>query len=240
MRADNEERRPLLPRATSITSSSSHQNDNTSPSISSISSAETSPSPHVENVPIPYLRLFPIFLIRIAVPLTYSLIFPSIVPYLEHLKVPTGEIGLYAGIAEGSFMIVSAITAPIWGRLADRYGRKRCVIYGWLIGIVASALVGFGRGRRGVWWVIFWRGAAGINPTGVLARVLIAEISHPTNRARIFALYSPISSIGMMLGSLCGGGLAMPYGRLPAWLGGRSQILREWPFALPCLVGVGL
>ncbi|WVW84269.1 hypothetical protein I302_106299 [Kwoniella bestiolae CBS 10118] len=191
------------------------------------------------SVPVPYLQLLPIFLIRIAGPLTYSLLFPFVIPYLEHLDVAPGQLGMYAGIAEGSLMIISAVTAPMWSSLADKYGRKKCVIYGWSFGTVASALVGFGKsGRKGVWWVIFWRGAAGVNPTGLLARVLIAEISHPTNRAKIFALYSPISSIGFMLGSLIGGSLAMPYGRLPWYLGGSNAFWKEWPCALPCLVGV--
>ncbi len=40
----------------------------------------------------------------------------------------------------------------------------------------------------------------------------------------------------MLLGTFLGGQLGRPYGRLPAWMGGKFELWREWPFALPCLV----
>ena len=63
-----------------------------------------------------------------------------------------------------------------------------------------------------------------------------AEIATPSNRAKIFSILSPSFSIGMLMGTLLGGVLAHPYGRLPGILGGTSTIWRDWPFALPCVV----
>jgi MFS family permease len=63
-----------------------------------------------------------------------------------------------------------------------------------------------------------------------------AELSTPSNRAKIFSILSPSFSIGMLIGTLLGGLLAHPYGRLPAILGGTSELWRDWPFALPCVV----
>lgn len=64
---------------------------------------------------------------------------------------------------------------------------------------------------------------------------MAAEISTPSNRTNIFSILSPSFSIGMLMGTLLGGLLAHPYGRLPAVLGGSAEIWRDWPFALPCV-----
>lgn len=79
--------------------------------------------------------------------------------------------------------------------------------------------------------------AVGLGPCGVLNKILASEISNPSNRSRIFAIFSPSFSIGMLIGTFMGGQLAHPYGRLPWWLGGTSEFWRQWPFALPNVVG---
>lgn len=76
----------------------------------------------------------------------------------------------------------------------------------------------------------------GIIPVGVVGKTMVTEISHPENRVQVFSLYSPGFSMGGMIGTFLGGELAKPYGRLPGWLGGQSTFLRDWPYALPCLV----
>ena len=43
---------------------------------------------------------------------------------VEGLGVTGKAVPLYAGIAVASSSVTSAIMSPIWGSLADRYGRK--------------------------------------------------------------------------------------------------------------------
>ena len=74
----------------------------------------------------------------------------------------------------------------------------------------------------------------GLNPGGVLVKTSAAELAHPTNRDRIFSVMSPSFSLGFLLGTFLGGELAHPFGRMPWWLGGASEIWRRWPYALPC------
>ena len=73
----------------------------------------------------------------------------------------------------------------------------------------------------------------GLGPCGVLNKILASEISNASNRSRIFAIFSPAFSMGMLLGTFMGGQLAHPYGRLPSWLGGANEFWRQWPYALP-------
>jgi MFS family permease len=70
----------------------------------------------------------------------------------------------------------------------------------------------------------------------VIVKILASEISHPSNRSRIFSIFSPAFAGGAMLGTFIGGEFAHPYGRMPWWLGGTAEIWREWPYALPCLI----
>ena len=44
--------------------------------------------------------------------------------FVEELGVTGKAVPLYAGIAVSSSSVTSAIMSPIWGSLADRYGRK--------------------------------------------------------------------------------------------------------------------
>ncbi|WWD03556.1 hypothetical protein V865_001609 [Kwoniella europaea PYCC6329] len=169
--------------------------------------------------------------------LTYGLIFPFIVEYITSLDVPQDKIGLYAGISEGSLMLAEAAAAPFWAKAADKYGRKRCATLGFLVSVLASGCVGFG---QSVGWIIFWRMCVGLNPTPVLSKILITELTHPSNRGFIFSIYSPIFNTGYLLGHLIGGWLANPYGRLPSWMGGDSAFFKRWPYALPCLVNAFL
>ncbi|WWC64665.1 uncharacterized protein I303_107276 [Kwoniella dejecticola CBS 10117] len=167
--------------------------------------------------------------------LTYGSIFPFIIEYITSLPVhvPQDKIGLYAGIAEGGLMFAEAAAAPVWAVLADKLGRKRCATWGFMISVISCGMVGFG---RRVEWIIFWRMCIGLNPTPVMSKILITELTQPTNREFIFSIYSPIFNLGYLVGHLIGGWLASPYGRLPFWLGGNSDFLRRWPYALPCLV----
>nr|XP_018260961.1 uncharacterized protein I303_06678 [Kwoniella dejecticola CBS 10117]OBR83119.1 hypothetical protein I303_06678 [Kwoniella dejecticola CBS 10117] len=188
-----------------------------------------------DSVAIPWKRLIPFFLLRSMDALTYGSIFPFIIEYITSLPVhvPQDKIGLYAGIAEGGLMFAEAAAAPVWAVLADKLGRKRCATWGFMISVISCGMVGFG---RRVEWIIFWRMCIGLNPTPVMSKILITELTQPTNREFIFSIYSPIFNLGYLVGHLIGGWLASPYGRLPFWLGGNSDFLRRWPYALPCLV----
>ncbi|WVR00283.1 hypothetical protein IAU59_007426 [Kwoniella sp. CBS 9459] len=160
-----------------------------------VAETEPEPVPVPIFVPVDWYSVIPLFLLPAADPMTYAVIFPFITEYITSLGTPQT-------------------------RSAYTYGRDRCAILGFA-GIVGSAvLVGFG---RSVWWIIFWRASFGLKPSGVLPRIMIAECLHPSNRAFIFSLHSPVFNLG--------------YGRLTWFLGVRwADVWREWPYGLPCLV----
>jgi len=66
---------------------------------------------------------------------------PSLPLYIEHLGVhDTASIAKWSGIVFGSNFISLAIFAPIWGKFADKYGRKSMILRAslWLSVIVTG------------------------------------------------------------------------------------------------------
>ncbi|WVQ84325.1 hypothetical protein IAT38_006477 [Cryptococcus sp. DSM 104549] len=183
--------------------------------------------------PIPWKQFIPILFLRVVDATCYIVLFPFITEYITSIPgVPPERIGLYAGMAEGSLMVTEALLATTWAKVGDRWGRKRCLVWGTVVVTSCMGMVGFG---KSVWWIIFWRAMIGLTPGAVLSKTVAAELCHPTNRARIFSIHGPSFSVGVMVGSLLGGQLAHPSGRVPWWLGGELEVWREWPYAMPCL-----
>lgn len=53
---------------------------------------------------------------------------PFMALYVEDLGAPKNKVEWYAGLAVAISALASAVFAPVWGRLADRYGRKPMMV----------------------------------------------------------------------------------------------------------------
>ena len=59
----------------------------------------------------------------------FTLVMPFLPLYIAELGVTdVGEIALWTGLTLGATPAVTAISAPLWGRVGDRYGSKVLVI----------------------------------------------------------------------------------------------------------------
>lgn len=103
---------------------------------------------------IPWKTLLPLLLFRMTDGIGYLFIFPFITDMITSFRVEPGKIGLYAGIAEGSLMVVEAIMSPVWAKLANRYQRRHLMIFGLLISTLPVILIGF---STKVWHVVLAR-----------------------------------------------------------------------------------
>ncbi|MFZ7333945.1 multidrug efflux MFS transporter [Streptococcus pluranimalium] len=59
---------------------------------------------------------------------SFSLVMPFMPLYVERLGAKPGLVELYSGLAVSLSALASGLFAPMWGRLADRYGRKPMMI----------------------------------------------------------------------------------------------------------------
>jgi MFS transporter, DHA1 family, multidrug resistance protein len=146
--------------------------------------------------------------------LAMTLLLPFLPIYVEQLGATDhAAIVQWSGIAYGATFFSAALTAPLWGRLADRYGRKLMLIRASLGMAVAMSLIGM---AHNVWQLVALRLLAGL--LGGYASGSMVLVAAQTPRARSgWAL--GVLSAGIMAGNLVG---PLVGGVLPPLIGIRS------------------
>jgi MFS transporter, Spinster family, sphingosine-1-phosphate transporter len=102
------------------------------------------------------------------------------------------------------FLLVYALTAPVFGRLGDTRSRRGLVAAGVALWSVATALAGFARSFTALFWA---RAAVGVGEAayGTIAPSLIADYFPAERRGRTFAIFFAAIPIGSALGYIVGG-----------------------------------
>ena len=73
----------------------------------------------------------------------FTIVMPFLPLFIGQLGVTdVGEIAMWTGLSLGVTPALTAVLAPAWGRLGDRYGRK-VMVERWLISLVVLTL----------WWI---------------------------------------------------------------------------------------
>ena len=127
-----------------------------------------------------------------------AMIFPLLPFYALHLDTPPWVIGWMIA----SFWIAQLASAPLWGRVSDRYGRRPAL----LVGLTASAL-GFLVFAFAVtpWMLVLSRlvQGAGGGTTGV-AQAYVGDAIEPKDRAKALGWLSAATNAGVMIGPAIG------------------------------------
>ena len=119
------------------------------------------------------------------------------------------------------------------GALADRFGRRRCMLAGNAVFLVASVACGMALSEPMLLAMRVVQGAgAAFMATGGTALVAIA-FPNVAQRARAFGVMGVISGVAMALGPTLGGFLA-------SWLGWRWIFFANIPFCLALALAVPL
>lgn len=136
----------------------------------------------------------------------FAMVLPLLPFYALELEATPETIGWIIA----SFSIAQLVSAPVWGRLSDRYGRRPAL----LIGLSASAAAYVVFGLANSVWLLFLsrivQGAGG-GTTGV-AHAYVADTIAPENRARALGWLSAATAGGVMLGPVIGS-VASHWGR---------------------------
>jgi DHA1 family multidrug resistance protein-like MFS transporter len=139
-----------------------------------------------------------------------SLVMPFLSLYLTELRVPAGQLNLWAGLVGGANFMCAALFAPLWGTLADRFGRKPMAVRA-LIGLaVAVGLMGYARNVQQLLALRMLQGCFG----GFVAEA-IALVGTSVPRERLGSslgfLQTAVVS-GNFMGPLMGGSLSHAFG----------------------------
>lgn len=123
------------------------------------------------------------------------------------------------------YLLIQTITIPLYGKLADIYGRKPILIYGIIVFLVGSAACG---GAWNMHALIFFRGLQAVGAGAIMATVntIAGDIYTIKERAKIQGWLSSVWGISAILGPTLGGALA----DYASW---------RWIFFINIPVGIG-
>lgn len=117
-----------------------------------------------------------------------------------------------------AFLLAQAVTIPIYGRLADLYGRKRVFVAGAAMFFLGSLLCGL---ADGILALIFFRVVQGLGAGAVqpIAYTIVGDIYSPVERARVQGMLSGVFGLAAIGGPALGGFLvASGSWRLVFWI----------------------
>lgn len=131
---------------------------------------------------------------------SYTMLIPFLPMYLTHeLGVSAASVNIWSGIVFSSTFLVSAIMAPIWGKMADRKGKRLMAIRASLLLSVSYFLGGIVTTPLQLTFMRMFQGfAAGLWPM----ELAIMTIYAPPQKLGI--------CLGIMQGALTAGGIIGP------------------------------
>ncbi len=113
------------------------------------------------------------------------------------------EPSLYVWITT-SYMVASTVFVPIYGKLSDLYGRKRILLFGICVFLLASVLCGLSQtaGQLIVCRAIQGMGSASLFTS---AFAVVADIFPPAERGKYTGLFGSVFALASIVGPLAGG-----------------------------------
>ncbi len=147
----------------------------------------------------------------------FTLVMPFLPLYFRELGVTdVGSIAVWSGVSLGVTPGVTAICAPVWGALADRFGRKLMLVRSLVSFIVVMAAMAF---VTAPWQVLALRAAQGLFAGyGALTLTMVVE-SVPAERvAKSIGLVQTAQRLAPAIGPVVGGVLARLVGLRQAFL----------------------
>jgi MFS family permease len=141
----------------------------------------------------------------------FTLVMPFLPLYFEQLGVrDTGTIAIWSGLSLGVTPAVTAVMAPLWARLGDRYGRKAMVARSLASFVVIMSLMAY---VTAPWQVFALRTIQGLFAGyGALAMTMAAESAPPEHTAAAIGWVQTAQRLGPALGPVIGGTLAQTLG----------------------------
>jgi len=111
-------------------------------------------------------------------------------------------IGIITGFTIASFTVAQLISAPMWGRLSDRLGRRPILLIALTASGIAYLIFGF---ADSLWLLLLSRivQGAGGGTVGVI-QAYVADSTAPQDRARALGWLSATTNLGVALGPVLG------------------------------------
>jgi len=108
------------------------------------------------------------------------------------------------------YLLTQAVSVPLYGRLADLYGRKMMFFIGTAIFLIGSVLCGFAHSMT---WLILFRAFQGLGAGAImpLSSTIVADIYSPRERASVQGWLSSVWGVAAIVGPLTGAWLVQHF-----------------------------
>ncbi len=149
-------------------------------------------------------NLYLIFISELIVIMGFSFVLPFLPLYIQRIgNLTNDDAALWAGIAGAAAGIAMFISAPIWGTLADRWGRKPMFVRAMFGGSITLILTGF---ATSIYAIVALRFLHGLLTGTVAAASALVATTTPRDKMP-FAMGLLMTAIygGNTLGPLIGG-----------------------------------
>ena len=129
-----------------------------------------------------------------------------VIPLLPFYAKSLGAGGLVVGMLVSSFSVAQLISAPIWGRFSDAYGRRPALIVGLSASVIAYIIFAFSLQLPHPMFFLFLsrivQGAGG-GTVGVI-QAYVADSTAPDERAKALGWLSAATNAGVAIGPVLG------------------------------------
>jgi MFS family permease len=129
-----------------------------------------------------------------------------VIPLLPFYAKSLGQGGMVVGLLVSSFAVAQLITAPMWGRLSDAYGRRPALLVGLSGSAIAYVIFGYALQLPHPLFFLFLcrlvQGAGG--GTVSVIQAYVADATAPDDRAKALGWLSAATNAGVAIGPVLG------------------------------------
>lgn len=125
---------------------------------------------------------------------------------LPRIASELGGLDKYAWVAT-SYLLTSAITTPIYGKIGDLFGRKKIFQIAIVIFLIGSVLCGLSQNMD---QLVLFRAIQGVGGGGLMSLVLtiVGDVIPPRQRGKYQGYFGAVFAVSSVAGPLLGGFLA--------------------------------
>ena len=129
-----------------------------------------------------------------------------VLPLLPFYAKSLGQGGLVVGLLVSSFAVAQLLTAPMWGRMSDAYGRRPAMLVGLTASAIAYVIFAYALELpHSLFWLFLCRivqGAGG--GTVSVIQAYVADATQPEERAKALGWLSAATNAGVAIGPVLG------------------------------------
>jgi MFS family permease len=130
-----------------------------------------------------------------------------VIPLLPFYVTRLGGGALVVGVLVSAFSVAQLLSAPMWGRFSDRFGRRPTLLVALGASVIAYVIFGYATSLLMLFLSRIVQGAGG-GTVGVI-QAYVADATEPKDRAKSLGWLSAATNLGVALGPVLGSWAAM-------------------------------